>query len=346
MKRFAGMALIVAASIAMCTAAAHAGCREAAVVEVLDGATLQVAPPASPAPITLYGIDPPAPGHPAALESAAYLRELVSGGTVTYCIKQQAVRPVAEVFALRGYMLNVNRAMVRAGLARATAAAYMSHEKLARRQRLGLWSADPVVPQAPAQESSAREDSAEMEPASGGLSVYKVRPAPDRGGTGTPQEPGNDDSRRRELEALRGERRQRSQAGDEPGLLDIDQASIAASFYHGGFDGDALVDVSIAYSSSRLGRRVYWSGDDVNCDCSVTGHFSDGTSTRIARKDAVLRSHSDTVPISLPGRYLERDSFILLNRCTVECDISAGIFSLKASDSFRVYYPGVPGFIY
>jgi hypothetical protein len=87
---------------------------------------------------------------------------------------------------------------------------------------------------------------------------------------------------------------------------------------------------------------VYWEGGDVSSECRVTGHFSNGTNTRIAKSNDVLNSHQERIYIDVPSYFLDQDNFVILRSCTVECRVSAGIFDLKASDKFEVYFRGIP----
>ena len=244
--------------------------------------------------------------------------------------------------------------MVRKGLAWSTVAQYRNLETMARKKRLGLWSEDNPMPpheyrrMAAERRSAVRADGQQGNATPGSLSVYKSSPAPqpDRAeDNATHNEvPAISVQRQMELEELRKKQQQRT-SDDSLSLTDIDDVTISTYFEDGGYRSDGLVEISLDYRSKALDREVLWTDGDVNCDCSVTGHFNEGTNTRIARANVILTSYDDRVYIDIPYKYLEQDTFIELNSCTVECRISAGIFSLKASDKFYVYYPGIPYFL-
>jgi hypothetical protein len=173
-------------------------------------------------------------------------------------------------------------------------------------------------------------------PSSGGLSVYKVTgaPQPDKvTDNGTQSVDPVTAKRQAEIEALREKEQQRA-SDDSLSLTDIEEFKLSANFMNDWYESYAGLEISFDYWSTTLDSPVDWNDGDVNCECRVTGHFSEGTNTRIARTNVILSSYTDRVYINIPYTYLE-DSFIDLNSCTVECRISAGIFDLKASD--KVY---------
>ena len=102
------------------------------------------------------------------------------------------------------------------------------------------------------------------------------------------------------------------------------------------------MEITLYYESNKLGQNINWEEGPVNCECRITGHFSNGTNTRIAKSTDILTSYTEQVYISIPAYFLEEDDFVVLTYCTVDCRVSAGIFDLKASDRFEVYFRGDP----
>ncbi len=332
----------------------EAQCWEGIVVEVVDGNTVLVSLAKTRGLVTLYGIDAPAPGQAFSAEADNKLHTMLLNKKVTVCPKKTPGGNAAEVYVLSGYKLNVNEEMVRKGLAWSTVAQYANLETMARKKRLGLWSEDNPMPpheyrrMAAERQSAVRADGQQGNATPGSLSVYKSSPAPqpDRAEDNATQNgvPAISVQRQIDLEELRKKQQQRT-SDDSLSITDIDDVTISTYFEDGGYRSDGLVEISLDYRSKALNRKVLWTDGDVNCDCSVTGHFNEGTNTRIATASVILTSYDDRVYIDIPYKYLAQDTFIELNSCTVECRISAGIFSLKASDRFYVYYPGIPYFL-
>lgn len=304
--------------------------------------------------VTLYGIDAPAPGQAFSAEAENKLHTMLLNKKVFVCPQKASGGNAVEVYVLSGYKLDVNEEMVRKGFAWSTVAQYKNLETMARKKRLGLWSKDNPMPphehrrMAAERQSAVRAYGQQGNATPGSLSVYKSSsaPQPDRPEDNAThnEDPAISVQRQRELEELRKKQQQRT-SDDRLNLTDIDDFTISTYFEDGGYRSDGRVEISLDYRSTALGREVLWSDGDVNCDCSVTGHFNEGTNTRIARARVILSTYDDRVYIDIPYKYLEQDTFIELNSCTVECRISAGIFSLKASDKFYVYYSGIPCFL-
>ena len=346
--------LVLAVCLFGAVSIVEAQCWEGIVVGVVDGNTLLVSRGQTRGVVTLYGIDAPAPGQAFSAEAENKLNTMLLNKKVTVCPQKASGGNAAEVYVLSGYKLNVNEEMVRKGLAWSTVARYKNLETMARKKRLGLWSEDNPMPpheyrrMAAERRSAVRADGQQGNATPGSLSVYKSTPAPqpDRAEDNATQNevPAISVQRQMELEELRKKQQQRT-SDDSLSFTDIDDVTISAYFEDGGYRSDGLVEISLDYRSKALNREVLWTDGDVNCDCSVTGHFNEGTNTRIARADVILTSYDDRVYIDIPYKYLEQDTFIELNSCTVECRISAGIFSLKASDKFYVYFTGIPYFL-
>lgn len=331
-----------------------AQCWEGIVVEVAAGNTLLVNRGQTRGFVTLYGIDAPATGQAFSAEAENKLHTMLLNKKVTVCPQKALGGNAAEVYVLSGYKRNVNADMVRKGLAWSTVAQYKSLQTLARKKRLGLWSEDNPLPPheyrriAAERRSSVRVDGQQGNATPGSFTVYSRSPAPQPDRTednATHNEaPANSVQRQQELEELRMKQQQRT-SDDSLGLIDIDDLTIKAYFEDNGYRSDGRVEISVDYRNKALDRAVLWTDGDVNCDCSVTGHFNEGTNTRIARADVILSSYDERVYIDIPYKYLAQDTFIELNSGTVECRISAGIFSIKASDKFYVYFTGVPYFL-
>ena len=332
----------------------EAQCWEGIVVEVVDGNTVLVSREQTRGLVTLYGIDAPTSGQAFSAEAENKLHTMLLNKKVTACPQKALGGNAAEVYVLSGYKRNVNEEMVRKGLAWSTVAQYKNLETMARKKRFGLWSEDNPMPpneyrmMAAKRRSAVRADGQKGNATPGSLSVYKSNPAqqPDRAEDNATRKEGPAISvqRQMELEELRKKQQQRT-SDDNLSLTDIDDVTISTYFEDSGYRSDGRVEISLDYRSKALGREVLWKDGDVNCDCSVTGHFNEGTNTRIARSSVILTSYDDRVYIDIPYKYLAQDTFIELNSCTVECRISAGIFSLKASDRFYVYYTGIPYFL-
>ncbi len=325
----------------------QARCWKGTVVKVVDSNTLLVQRKQTRVRVRLYGIDAPAAGQPYASEAKNHLQDLVLNNEATVCPKKTQGGNAFEVHVLIGFMKNVNREMVGKGFARSMVDGYKNLEKSARKKHLGLWSQNTSVQQKQTTQNAAaphqgknqdfvHTDKQFKKPSSGGLSVYKV--------TGAPQPVQASDNntyyedlvtaqRQAELEALREKEQQRA-SDDSLSLTDIDHFTIRTYFHEPDYEFGGGLEIKFEYSSKALGRWVYWDDGDVNCECRVTGHFSEGTNTSIARTNDILSSYTDRVYINIPYTYFE-DSFIDLNSCTVECRISAGIFDLRASD--KVY---------
>jgi micrococcal nuclease len=334
---------------------AEAQCWEGIVDQVVDGNTLLVSRGKTRGTVTLYGIVTPAPGQSFSAEAGNKLHTILLNKKITVCPQHVPVGNAAEVYVLSGYKLNVNEEMVRRGLAWSTVAQYKNLEVMARKKRLGLWSEDNPMPQNEYRRMAAErrstvltDDGQQGNVTPGSLSVYKstCAPKPDRTDANTTHNESSAISMQRQMELEKHRKQQQQRTSDENlSHTDIDDVTIKAYFEYGGYRSDGLVEISLDYRNKALDRAVLWTDGDVNCDCSVTGHFNEGTNTRIARADVILTSHDDRLYIDIPYKYLEQDTFIELNSCTVECRISAGIFSLKASDKFYVYFPGIPYFL-
>ena len=93
-----------------------------------------------------------------------------------------------------------------------------------------------------------------------------------------------------ELEELRKKQQQRN-SDDSLSLTDIDDFTISTYFEDGGYRSDGRVEISLDYRSKALGKEVLWTDGDVNCDCRVTGHFNEGSNTRIAKTSVILSSY-------------------------------------------------------
>lgn len=333
---------------------AHARCWDGTVVEVTDDNTLLVSRGQTRTAVTLYGIDAPASGQDYSADAMHRLNALLLNKKVTVCPQKMPGVNAVEVYVLSGYKLNVNEEMVRKGLAWSTVDQYKNLENTARTKRLGLWSADDPMPpheyrrkasvqRSQEKQNAFRADDWNLNASSDGLNVYKAPPqAFSTADNATQVEVAK--QRLRELEALR-EKQQQHNNDDSLSLTDIDDFKISTYFEDAGYRSDGVVEVRLDYRSTALGREVLWTDGDVNCDCSVNGHFNEGSNTRIAKTSVILSSYTDRVYIDIPYKYLRQDTFIELNSCTVECTISAGIFSLKSSDKFYVYYPGIPYFL-
>jgi len=333
---------------------AEAQCWEGIAVEVVDGTTLLVSRGQTRLVVTLYGIDPPATGQAFSTEAESKLHTMLLNKKVTVCPHKSSGGKAAEVYVLSGYKLDVNAEMVRKGLAWSTVAQYKNLETMARKKRLGLWVEDNPIPPheyrriASERRSAVRADGQQGNATPGSFTIYKNsrEPQPDRAEDNATHNQGTAISAQREQELEELRMKQQHHTSDESlGLTDIDDVTIRAYFEDGGYRSDGLVEISFDYRNKALDRAVLWADGDVNCDCHVTGHFNEGTNTRIARSDVILSSYDDRVYIDIPYKYLQQDTFIELNSCTVECRISAGIFSLKASDKFYVYFPGIPYFL-
>lgn len=332
----------------------QAQCWEGTVIEVVDGTTLTVSRKQSRTTIKLYGIGVPARGPAFAAEARKTLQNLVLNKAVTVCQKKTHGSSASEVYVLKGFMLNVNREMIRKGLARSTVDEYKTLENIARKKHMGLWSDNkPVLPEQSGTHTAAylpdKPPSAERaqknstKPSSGGLSVYKVTRAPQPNPMSDNNTQAPDpiiDQQQEELEALRNREQQRVR-DDSLSLTDIDQFSIHTYVQDAGYESNGVFEIRFDYTSKRLGKTVNWTDGDVNCECNVVGHFSEGTSTRIARTSVILSSYTDRVFIDIPYTYLD-DAFVKLNSCTVECRISAGIFDLKANDKVYLNFSGRP----
>ena len=331
-----------------------AECWKGTVVKVIDGNTLIANQKNSQIKVRLYGITAPETGQLFAIEAKEFLRELVLDKEVTVCPKKTQGAMAAEVHVLKGFMLNVNREILRKGFARSTVDQYKSHENSARKKGLGLWSKDSSKDPNNSHKKTAAKPILEQREAvpfktppnkrSGSLSVYKVQPAPQ-----TEQVSDNNtqaidpvvvEQRQQELEAIR--EQERARVSDTTlSLTDIDEFKLSANFMNDWYESYAGLEISFDYWSTSLDSPVDWNDGDVYCECRVTGHFSEGTNTRIARTNVLLSSFRDRVYIDIPYSYLE-DAFVELLSCTVECRISAGIFDLKASDKVYLQFTGRP----
>jgi len=347
---------IITSFLVVCLAAfasrAGAGCPEVDILEVIDGCTLRVTGRTAPHLVSLYGIDVDGPGQAWGKRAHDALRSMVLNRRVTLCLKQDSGMSACEVYVREGYMCNVNHEMVRRGLARATAAEYKSLESLARKNLRGLWSGEEQVqPGATSPGGTPVPSTGDREAvqgpgafdtvAPGRLSVYEVSRVPQPGNAAAGDDQCKAEQRRQELEALRAKRRQRSST-DEPGLLDIDHIDIRTRFYEPYDRPEGVVEISLEYKNDEQGAPVFWTAGEVNCECRVIGHFSDGTNTRIARKTAVVSSYRERIYIDIPATYLDPYDFIVLNSCTVECELTSGIFSLEATDKVYVYFTWTP----
>jgi len=335
----------------------QAQCWKGTVVKVVDSNTLLVKRKQTRVRVRLYGIDAPAAGQAYVSEAKNHLQGLVLNKEATVCPKKTQGGNAFEVHVLKGFMKNINRDMVGKGFARSTVDGYKNLEKNARKKHLGLWSQDTSVQQKQTTQNGAashqgkNQDSVHTDkqfkkPSSGGLSVYKVTGAPQPDwvtDNGTQSVDPVTLQRQAEIEALREQQQQRAN-DDSLSLTDIDHFTIRTYFHEPDYEFGGGLEIKFEYSSKALGRWVYWDDGDVNCECRVTGHFSEGTNTRIARTNDILSSYTDRVYINIPYTYFE-DSFIDLNSCTVECRISAGIFDLKASDKVYVQFTYRPWYL-
>jgi hypothetical protein len=305
--------------------------------------------------IRLYGIEAPLPGKPYGVEAAKKLNELVGNRTVTVCPKSTRAGNSSVVYVLKGFKANVNEEMARSGHAKSTSAKYRNLEKKARQKGLGLWADDrPAVSKDVSQNTAVRykapaimDNQRSNAQSSGGLNVYKARSLKDEElnqDNNTQQTSVIDEKRQKELDALRAKER-RKRDDDAQSYSDIDQISIQAMFLDGGYDYDSAVEVIFDYTGKNPESPVYWDDGDVNCDCSVTGHFSQASNTRIARTSLILTSSSDRAFVDIPYRYID-DSFVELNSFTVECRLSSGMFDLKASDKVYLKFTGRPRYYY
>jgi hypothetical protein len=256
------------------------------------------------------------------------------------------------VHVLKGFMLNVNREMLRKGFARSSVDQYKSLENRARKKNLGLWSKDlSLVPKGSHQKAAAKPIAEQRSTVpfgtpsnktSGSLSVYKVQPGPQPAQVSDNStqavDPAVVKQRQQELETIREQERARV-SDTRMSLTDIDTFKISANFTKDWYEPYAGLEISFDYWSTALDSPVDWNDGDVNCECRVTGHFSEGTNTRIARTNVLLSSFRDRVYIDIPYSYLE-DAFVELLSCTVECRLSAGIFDLKSSDKVYLQFTG------
>lgn len=328
-------------------ASAQAQCWDATVLEVIDGNTLIVNRKQSATKIRLYGIDAPATSQAFASEAKKTLQGLVLNKKITACLKKKPANPAYEVHVLKGFMLNVNREMIRKGLAWSTLDLYKTLEESARKKRRGLWSKDtPVSPKQYRQKAAAQQRVGVQAKPSGSLSVYKVNglPKPAQAPDNATQavDPAVMEQRQQELEAIR-QKEQERVSDTRLSLTDIEEFKLSADFVDADYESYAGLEISFYYWSTALDSPVDWNDGDVNCECSVIGHFSEGTNTRIARKNVLLSSYRDRVYIDIPYSYLD-DSFVELLSCTVECRLSAGIFDLKSSDKVYLQFTGRPWF--
>lgn len=348
MKKFY---LFILLCLAISVSDAHAQCWDGTVSKVIDGNTLLVSRDNTRTKIRLYGIEAPLPGKPYGVEAAKKLSELVGNRTVTVCPKRTRNGSSSVVYVLKGFKKNVNEEMVRRGHAGSTIAKYQNLEKKARQKGLGLWADDtPVVSKDSSQNTALRYKAPTIKgnqssnaQSSGGLSVYNVRPFREKepeNDNNTLETAAIDEKRQKELEALRAKERQKRDDTSQS-YSDIDQISIQAMFLEGGYEYDSVVEVIFDYTGKNPKQPVYWADGDVNCVCSVTGHFSQGTNTRIARTSLILTSSSDRAFVDIPYRYID-DSFMELNSFTVECRLSSGMFDLKASDKVYLKFTGRP----
>jgi len=335
----------------------QAQCWKGTVVEVIDSTSLLVKRKQIRVRVRLYGIDAPAAGQPYASEAKNYLQALILNKNATVCPKKIESGLAFEVHVLKGFMKNVNREMVAKGFARSTVDAYKNLEQSACKKHLGLWYKDISVKQkqatyngaAPHQDKSPDSvytDKQSKKPSSGGLSVYKVTrpPQPDKVTDNDTQAVDLVTAKRQaEIEVLREQEQQRA-SDDSLSLTDIDHFTIRTYFHEPDYEFSGGLEIKFEYSSEALGRWVYWDDGDVNCECRVTGHFSEGTNTRIAKTNDILSSYTDRVYINIPHSYFE-DAFIDLNSCTIECRISAGIFDLKASDKVYLQFTYRPWYL-
>jgi endonuclease YncB( thermonuclease family) len=335
----------------------QAQCWKGIVVEVIDSNTLLVKRKQTRVRVRLYGIDAPAPGEPYASEAKNHLQDLLLNKEATVCSKKTSGGVAYEILVLKGFMKNVNRDMVGKGFARSTVDGYKNLEKSARKKHLGLWNQDTSVQQKQTTQNGAapqkgksqdfvHTDKEFKKPSSGGLSVYKVTrlPQPDKvTDNGTQSVDPVTAQRQAEIEALR-EKEQQRVSDTRLSLTDIGEFKLSANFINDWYESYAGLEISFDYWSTILDSPVDWNDGDVNCECRVTGHFSEGTNTRIAKTNDILSSYTDRVYINIPYTYFE-DSFIDLNSCTVECRISAGIFDLKASDKVYLQFNYRPWYL-
>jgi len=329
-----------------------ARCWEGTVVKVVDGISFIVNHKQSHTRVRLYGIDTPSSTQARASMAKRTLQDLVLNKKITACSKKTQSGPAFEVHVLKGFMLNVNREMVRKGLAFSTVDLYKNLEVSARKKQLGLWSDNiPVSPEQNRQRADVQQRAAMPRAAPkkspGGMSVYKVRGRPVTSQTADnatrAADPEIIEQRQQELAAIREKDKERV-SDTRLSLTDIEQFKLSANFLNDWNDSYAGLEISFDYWSTTLNTPVDWNDGDVDCECRVTGHFSEGTNTRIARTNVLLSSFRDRVYIDIPYGYLE-DDFIELLSCTVECRISAGIFDLKASDKVYLQFNYRPWYL-